>query len=291
VKVKPPLNETDDWYQHKVTIKDGKYIVSLDGRVIGEEPLPKSHDPSLALLMSAAEGTAGVRNLKISGSPTIPEEIALSDRPQLNAWMAFYGESLTGKRAAWFQDNAEIRSRSRPDKIVDRQESLLQYMRPLVEDGELRYEFYYQPGKLMAHPALDRLTFLVDPKGIKIHWLTDAQYDRTGLGPGNVHEEPENRRGPDEIPLKANDWNEMKLVLAGNTVSLQVNGEQVYSRELAATNRRIFGLFHYADEGDVRVRNVVYRGDWPRALPRELQVAASKSESAKQTASLKTARP
>ena len=61
-------------------------------------------------------------------------------------------------------------------------ESLLQYHRPLLEDGEIEYEFFYEPGKAEVHPALDRLVFLLDPKEAKIHWLTDAQFDRTGRG-------------------------------------------------------------------------------------------------------------
>ena len=31
-------------------------------------------------------------------------------------------------------------------------------------------------------------------------------------------------------------------------------------------NQRTFGLFHYADLTEVRVRNVTYQGNWPRSL-------------------------
>jgi hypothetical protein len=31
--------------------------------------------------------------------------------------------------------------------------------------------------------------------------------------------------------------------------------------------QRTFGLFHYADATGLRVRNVTYRGEWPRQLP------------------------
>ena len=34
-------------------------------------------------------------------------------------------------------------------------------------------------------PVLDRLAFLVEPEGIRIHWITDARYDRTTLDPAN----------------------------------------------------------------------------------------------------------
>ena len=59
----------------------------------------------------------------------------------------------------------------------------------------------------------------------------------------------------------------MRLSLTGDTVNLELNGELVYERELEATNQRTFGLFHYADRTEAQVRNVVWRGEWPRELP------------------------
>ena len=103
-------------------------------------------------------------------------------------------------------------------------ESVLHYHRPLAEDGEIEYEFFYsspdtrsrtressdQPAidrslttsatgqsLIVVHPALDRLTFLLRPDGVALHWMTDGQFDSTGAQPGNVVIEQENRRvGP-----------------------------------------------------------------------------------------------
>src|SRR5262249_13623912 len=143
--------------------------------------------------------------------------------------------------------------------------------RPMLEDGEIAYEFFYEPGKTVAHPALDRLAFLIEPDGVKVHRLTDAQYERAGLSADNVAIETENRRGPASLPLKAREWNRMVLRLSGDRVSLRLNGELIYERALEATNQRSFGLFRYADESEVRVRKVIYRGDWPRSLPDQLR--------------------
>jgi hypothetical protein len=137
----------------------------------------------------------------------------------------------------------------------------------MLEDGEIEYEFFYQPDKTMVHPALDRLAFLLQPDGVRIHWLTDAGHDRTGLLPDNVSVEQANRRGPEKLPLKEKDWNRVKLTLAGNRVTLKLNDVEIYQRDLESTNQRTFGLFHYRDETDVRVRKVTYRGNWPRQLP------------------------
>ena len=50
-------------------------------------------------------------------------------------------------------------------------------------------------------------------------------------------------------------------------MTLRLNGVEVYQHLLESTNQRTFGLFHYTDDTGVRVRNLVYRGDWPKALP------------------------
>jgi hypothetical protein len=143
----------------------------------------------------------------------------------------------------------------------------LHYHRPLLEDGEVEYDFFYEPGKEHGHPVMDRLVFLLDPEGVRIHWLTDGTHDRTGLSPDNAGTEPKDRRGPTPLPLKVKAWNNLKLALAGDTVILHLNGVVIYQRLLESTNQRTFGLFHYADETTLRVRNVTYRGQWPRRLP------------------------
>jgi hypothetical protein len=208
-----------------------------------------------------------VRNLRITGDPQIPEELNLSTLPDLTGWVSYYDEPLTGDNRAWEKRGEEIIARAFTDLPGSKQESVLQYHRPMLEDGEIEYEFFYEPGKAATHPALDRLVLLLDPDGVKLHWLTDAQHDRTGLAPDNVIVEPENRRGPTELPLRPREWNCVKLTLAGDTITIRVNGELVYERELERTNQRSFGLFHYADETEVRVRDVTYRGAWPRTLP------------------------
>ncbi|MGE3776346.1 MAG: DUF1583 domain-containing protein, partial [Pirellulaceae bacterium] len=127
------------------------------------------------------------------------------------------------------------------------------------------YEFYYEEGVAHCHPALDRLAFILDPKGARLHWITDGRYDRTGLDPDNRVDEPETRRH--SLKLVPHEWNRVALALAGSTVQLNVNGRRILERELEVTNQRLFGLFHYADRTEVRVRRISWRGNWPRVVP------------------------
>jgi tetratricopeptide (TPR) repeat protein len=291
VSFDPPLEDLKGWYPCRLVVKDRTYGLFFNGRKVVEEPLPPGNDPWLAI-HNGAEGQADLRNLKIEGRPTIPAALEISSLPDLTGWLAdYYQERLDGDASSWTKKGEEIVGRnigsnSRPTtdrwgneetdffrnsaRLGSKQESLLQYHRPMVEDGEIRYEFFYEPGKTVVHPALDRLTFVLDPAGVKVHWLTDAQHDRTGLGPENLLLEPQNQRGSGRLPLKPNEWNRVALRLTGDLVSLSLNGESIFERRLEPTNGRQFGLFHYADESEARVRHVHYEGRWLREMPRDL---------------------
>jgi hypothetical protein len=117
------------------------------------------------------------------------------------------------------------------------------------------------------------LTFLLDPDGVKIHWMTDGRHDRTGLFSDNTSVEPSIRRGPEKLPLNLKEWNKLKLAIEGDKVTLTLNEVIICERNLEPTNQRNFGLFHFAEESEVRVRNVTYRGDWPKTLPQTQELA------------------
>jgi hypothetical protein len=144
---------------------------------------------------------------------------------------------------------------------------LLRYQRPLVEDGSIEYEFFYDPDAFETHPALDRLSFILHPTGVREHWIGDGRYDRTDLEPHNQIDVPACRRGPAELPLVAGAWNQLRLSLRSATVTIELNGQVVYERNLEPTNQRTVGLFHFLGNSAVRVRNAAMRGDWPKAVP------------------------
>ena len=269
----PPLEKLGEWYPYRLVVKGGMMTAFANGRQLAQAPFPADADPWLALLSPAAS-TGGARNIRISGQPTVPETLNLSTLPDLTGWLADeYGDTVTGENPDWDRRGDEIVARLREETPGSQQESVLRYHRPMLEDGEIAYEFYHEPGKVMAHPAMDRLAFLIEPDGVKLHRLTDAAYERTGLAADNASVEPECRRGPASPPLKPKGWNRLVLSLEGDRVSLRLNGELIYERTLESTNQRLFGLFHFADETEVRVRNVTYRGQWPRTLPASFQTA------------------
>ena len=301
VNLNPPLERKGDWAAWKLTVRDGRMVVSIDGRTVFERSIPAEADPWLAIETPGRLG-GSARNFALTGKPAIPDRIRLSSLPELAGWSdTEYPGSATGNGPAWRKRGDEIVGPSassglqngmnnnefigkmpgrgpfsidfpenqgvQPSVIGSKLESVLRYRRPLAEGGAIEYEFYHEPGKATVHPALGRLAFLINPDGVSIHRLTDLPFERAGLEPGNVAVEPTRRRGPASPPLRPRDWNHLKLSLAEGVASIALNDVVVYERPIEPTNARTFGLFHFADEAEARVRNVTYRGDWPKALP------------------------
>ena len=297
----PPLTATKEWIHYRTVVRDRVISTYFNGRLVRQGMVTRDHDPWIAI-RSSVRSDGAVRNLRITGQPVIPEEIRLSVDPNFSGWLSYFGKRVGRGNGHWQQQGrttggGEITGRrlttpsrpagfvasllkafSGPAQNVDRdsdreiklpphQERLLRYHRPMLEDGTIDYDFYYVPGETHTHPAIDRLAFLLDPEGVRIHWVTDGADDRSELSPANVFDEPENRRGPNQLPLKAGDWNHLQIRLSGDTVTLTLNDEVVYERPLESSNQRTFGLFHFTDETQARVRNIVWKGDWARQLP------------------------
>ena len=269
--VNPPIEKLGEWYAFRLTKKGGRLAVSINGRKVHETSVAPESDPWVTVLSQGME-TGTVRKLVISGDPQVPNKLNLSAMPDLAGWLPDdYVEGMVGDNPDWAKRGDEIVGKRAEVTPGVKQESLLKYHRPMLEDGEIAYEFYYEPGKVMVHPVVDRLAFLLDSDGVRIHRLTDGAFERTRLAPDNLTEEPENRRGPSSLPLRPNTWNRLVLKLAGDKVALELNEQMIFERILDPTNQRYFGLFHYADETQVRARNVTHQGNWPRSLPISLR--------------------
>jgi hypothetical protein len=263
-----------EWVDLRLVVKDGGLTVFVADKQVHAERLPMHLDPWLAIRSAESHYLGGVRNVQVTGSPTIPQEVRVFAGSDLAGGLAeYFGESIGGEGSAWTKTGEEVVGRSIDNAQGSFRESLLQYHRPLAEDGEVEYEFYHEPGKAEVHPALDRLVFLLDPAGPRLHWLTCGAYEREGLLPDNS--QPIADAKP--IPLKSREWNKAKLTIAGNEVTIAVNGQEVVRRRLERANQRTLGWFHYTDVATARIRNVVYRGQWPTEVPAaaEQQLAAA----------------
>jgi hypothetical protein len=269
----PPIVLRSQPARLRAEFRNGVRRLFVNGRMVRETKLDEHANPWVGF-QSRWQSIATVRDARVTGQPEIPETVQLAESTQLSGWVPYHGDSAGVKGGNWEYIPAddgpgELLGRKRGYSTGGCGESLLRYQRPLVEDGTVEYDFFYQlgPNHVQTHPALDRLAFLLEPDGVRIHAITDGRFNRTTTRPDNRTDEPANRRGPAILPLKAGEWNHMKVDIAGNTVTLELNDEAIYERVLEAENERTFGLFHFADESLVRVRNLVMRGDWPNTLP------------------------
>lgn len=267
----PHFTKTGLWVHYRAEINDGKCRTWIHGRLVDERQLPDDHDPWVGV-RSTFQRSGAVRDVRITGTPFIPESIEVSGRACRSGWYAYHELSAAGENARWKFFDGELDS---PDIVgaravgIDRsfRESLLRYHRPLVEDGVIEYDFYYKRGEVLVHPVLDRLAFLLDEEEVRLHWITDGRFDRSTLPPGNSYPATDSAQDSGGIPLEGEAWNRMRLSIAGQTVTLDLNGKEILKRQLEPTNLRNFGLFHFADQTEARVRNVIMRGDWSRELP------------------------
>ncbi len=266
-----PLTKFGSTARYRAVVRDGVLRHYLNGQNVLTKTLASEFNPWVTM-RSWRRWLGKVTDFRITGEPVIPDEINLTGDPELSGWAPYFEEGFGAGSGNWQaidadQDGAGIFGRHRPEYAGASLQKLLRYCRPIAEDGTIEYEFYYKAGESCVQPALDRLAFLLEPDGVKIHWITDRRYEHSPLDPANVVDEPGNRRGSQPLPLKNDAWNKLKLEVKGEQILLMLNGQFIYERSLEASNQRTFGLFHFADQTDARVRNVVWRGDWPKQLP------------------------
>jgi tetratricopeptide (TPR) repeat protein len=281
VTITPPLPGKGTTYQFRMAVKDGWLRAYVDGREVIADKIGSQPEPWLMLHCNHLN-TGDLRDVKIDGKPTVPEVIDLLAGEDLPMWRAHLGQVVEedarhmGNANGWSKRGEELHEAgAKPEPPEEGKpippryfpESAVYYQRPFLEDGVVEYEFYYDPDKSHVHPALDRLVFLLEPEGVKLHWLTDGPHEKSGVKFDNTQDEPTCRRGPAQLALKPKAWNRVRLAVAGDKVKIALNGTEVYERAIEATNGRFFGLFHFTDRTEARVRGLQLTGDWPRKLP------------------------
>lgn len=252
-----------------LSVKGGKVVASVDGAVVEEHAYGAAADPWLSLRAATLDSLGAVRNLRIVGAPQIPDELNLSEITAPASWRTDrYKERLAtsddDEDAPWRRTGDEILGQLRTDRSARPLESLLAYHRPMLEDGVIEFEAFYLPGEFEVHPAVGRTAILVGKGGVRRHTLTGGPWETSELTPDN--EQP--IEGAGEPQLKENDWNRYRIEVAGDRLTLSVNDKAIAECSLAdAPAERFFGFFRYADQTKCRVRNIVYRGEWPKELP------------------------
>ncbi|MCA9140677.1 MAG: DUF1583 domain-containing protein [Planctomycetales bacterium] len=214
--------------------------------------------------LSTNQGTAFAaqnlfRNLTLSGSPRVPDEVVLLGRDSLHGWTPFPNEATSTR---WNMADGVLRSMT----LGSRQhQSLFSYDRPLQQNESIEYEFF-AADDTMVHPAVGRLAFLLETDGVKIHWVTDEGFEWSGLPPENQLIEPLYRRGANPIPLLKNQWNRVVLSRTGESITILLNETLIYQRPIDEITDTRFGFYVDPTHENAQVRVAKLRGEWPEKI-------------------------
>ena len=288
----------NDWNKYTVKAQGDQMSYSINGNVVYRED-KKSGTPWLALRSMGPRSTLA-RNIKLTGSPTIPSSVDLIHNGHMRGWTGvYYGQPLPSsvlENKRQEGDSAEVAQTSESAKAEEINElawtikegelisgmnkttgpgsqSVVQYQRPLGEGESLTYEFFYEAGKTEVHPAIGRTAFMLRPDGLKLHWMTEAN---TSWRTPADYEIPVPGIASAPLPLKSGEWNQLKLERNGQALTITLNDEKILQQTVALAQGEVFGLFHYADKTSVRVRNARLEGQWPKELPEKLLSTSGK---------------
>jgi hypothetical protein len=148
-------------------------------------------------------------------------------------------------------------------------QSNLSYCRPLCEGERFEYEFFHQPGVQNASPSVGRIAYMIRDGKISLRWISITEARKPNTESNNFGDDPAAEvLAP--IMLEVNAWNRAQLRIEGGKVVLSVAGTDVYRRPLEKDTVARFGFYCDPTKDQVRVRNVVLKGDWPSEVPTDL---------------------
>ena len=158
------------------------------------------------------------------------------------------GQSVT----EWSMADGELRSERRNDFFGGEIPSWLSYQRPLRDGETVRYECWSQPGVTTTQPTFGETAykFGLPPQ-------TEGQANGQTTASGSL------AHRTCEADFQSG-WNSVALSLRGDLFVMELNGKEVVSENIEPTHSRRFGFFHDAATSNLRVRNVVLSGDWPK---------------------------
>ncbi|MBM4094622.1 MAG: DUF1583 domain-containing protein, partial [Planctomycetes bacterium] len=252
-----PLAKADGAFQPlKVQVTPEQVSYWCGQTLLLEDTSPSPTTPWLALLGRATRPAAW-RNMTLAGEVRIPREVALIAGHRMDGWMSpLYRERLP--RQLQSAEPGEVSATPPPptlnldwfaaDDVLhgprfatsNRQiviQSWLTYHRPLRDGETVSYEFYYQPGERLVCPSLGRIAMLLEPSGVRLHWITDVPHMSIGgLAADNAVAIAQEQRGPRPLVLQPGAWNSVVLSMQADHATLSLNGTEIYHRRLAAAD-------------------------------------------------------
>ncbi|MCS7471619.1 tetratricopeptide repeat protein [Stieleria sp. ICT_E10.1] len=243
--------------------------------------------------------TTHFRDVRFSGSPTIPDEVDLID-PTMRGWgVLTRGKSIpkmllpigpkqneqsilkfrekmqadlaNGPLAdGWSVREGKLHYNGKPADSGSRASesaSHIEYLRPIQDGESIEIEFYWKTGETEFSPTIGRTVMRLGPEGTTPDWII-ANGDLASVGFINVAnvDPPYSAIAADNVP---NDeaWNTLVMSRDGDQLTLTLNAQPLTAIPVQGHERP--GLYRH-EKCDVTVRKIRLTGDWPDQVPAEL---------------------
>ncbi|WP_164103463.1 DUF1583 domain-containing protein [Candidatus Laterigemmans baculatus] len=230
--------------------------------------------------------------ITIEGTPRVLDEVPLLDDPRLRGWTAWQSGSLLSSAEVaepvdlevanppqvrtteihWAWKEGELKGVQSSSPNIPH--PVLHYMRPLHSGEQVEYEFYYEHGACEVHPVLDEVAMVLQPEGVRLRWLGQVgRRNDVGPEPHRLLEDLDGQLHDGTVPLKANAWNKLRMVMEEDHLRLELNGVPIYRYNDAhsESHQRRIGFTFEPAKVEARVRGATLRGDWPREIPESLK--------------------
>ena len=267
--IDPPLQWPSHWVRFRAKFTGDRRQLFLNGRLVSDEPLKQPQIPWVGF-HGYWWTAAAVRHVQVSGSPVIPSTVSMSESVTLDDWRSYSHQSVGFENANWrcapdAEGKHQIIGGQATEFAGTPYESLLHYVRPLRDGDEVEYDSFCDETTELAHPAVGTQAFVIRPEGIMRHEVTAGEFEQRELSPDNLSPLDSRAINVKAPPLKRGEWNHVMIAREGDVATLTLNGTRVASLPVPAVCH--FGLFHFSDRSEARVRNVQMRGRWPTELP------------------------
>ncbi|QEF96175.1 tetratricopeptide repeat protein [Stieleria maiorica] len=241
--------------------------------------------------------TTHFRDVRFSGSPTIPDEVNLID-PTMRGWgVLTYGKSIPkmllpiGPKqerdgilkfrekmeadlakgplvGGWSVREGKLHYRGEPANSRNYDPvSHIEYLRPIQDRESIEVEFFWKSGRTEFWPTIGRTVLQLSPEGTTPDWIVaNGDLASVGFVSATALDPPYAPIAAENVPAE-DAWNTLRMSREGDQVALTLNGKPLTSIPVQGHERP--GIYRPASR-DLDVRKIRLTGDWPDEVPKEL---------------------
>ncbi|WP_182866040.1 tetratricopeptide repeat protein [Rhodopirellula sp. JC639] len=244
--------------------------------------------------------TTQFRNVRFSGSPTIPDEVNLID-PTMRGWGVLtrgksipkmllpigpkqkregilkFREKMEADLAkgplvgGWSVREGKLHYRGEPASSRNYDPaSHIEYLRPIQDRESIEIEFFWKSGQTEFWPTIGRTVLQLSPEGTTPDWIiANGDLASVGFISATDLDPPYEPIAAENVP-EEDAWNSLRMSRDGDHLALTLNDKPLTSIPVQGHERP--GVYR-PESRDLDVRKIRLTGDWPDAVPKALMAS------------------